>query len=262
VFRAATHVWQSCGVLVAALMMASPAAAQTPARSPHPCLIWTTCTPQIGPWVVSTGRGHDGYTLGCPDDPNRPGVPQRAVGSDVVFAAEGEPPGSILLAGYLTNVAGLGGPGLGFGLWRGREGMTYQPAIGCAPRGAASKPLGQAAAVARSYRARVRSARIRPGAVTRVRVGCAGGERLVHSRSAVAFFTRRPPSRQVIKALEHHRRRPDRSRRPPSPRRPASETTSASSSRSRRTARVPRCPGRSRSRARSPAPSSPPVRRW
>jgi hypothetical protein len=94
VFRGATHVWRSCGVLAAALVMASPAAAQTPARSPHPCLIWTTCTPQIGPWVVSTGRGHDGYTFGCPDDPKRPGVPQRAVGSDVVFAAEGEPPGA------------------------------------------------------------------------------------------------------------------------------------------------------------------------
>jgi hypothetical protein len=67
--------------------------------------------------------------------------------------------------------------------------------------------LGQPAALATRYRTHVRTTRIRPGGVTRLRLGCARGERLVHSGYGVAFFTRRPPSPRVIKALEHHHRR-------------------------------------------------------
>jgi hypothetical protein len=192
-------------LVAAALVLAGPAAAQTPERNLHPCQIWTSCTPVIGPWVVAEYPGNDAYSMECPVPKSPNGPPQLVVGSDAVFATSGEPPGP-LLAGYQTDGGGIGSPFLDFALWEGNVGAPYKPAIGCAPHAAVSILFAQAAGIARRYSRRVRNVRIRPGGAVRVRLGCRRGKRLVRATSAVAFFTRRPPSRGVARALEHRRR--------------------------------------------------------
>jgi hypothetical protein len=86
--------------------------------------------------------------------------------------------------------AGVGARSLMFGLHLNPGNVTYKPGIGCAPRGATIASLRGAPRTAGLYRIRVRKVRIHPGDVVRVRRGCAGAERLAHSGSVVAFFTR------------------------------------------------------------------------
>jgi len=79
---------------------------------------------------------------------------------------------------------------------------TFMPAVGCVTPGTVTvgfrAPTGT---VPEAYRTRVRTVRIRPGVHLRIRHGCARGERLVHSGAGVGFFTRRPPSSRIVKAL-------------------------------------------------------------
>jgi hypothetical protein len=191
----------------AALVLASPATAGAQTPTPHPCQVFAPCTPVVGPWVTSPSDSPLLYNVVCPDG--------QAVGADVVF------PGAIYPVGLGT------GPGYEstFGVFPAPARVTYQPAVGCLPSGACltygpaagCSPPGatlasrrQAAGLWRPYRTRVRTVRIRPGAEVRVRLGCARGRRLLHSGSAVAFFTRRPPSPRVVEALEHRHRRTGR----------------------------------------------------
>jgi hypothetical protein len=189
----------------AALVLASPATAGAQTPSPYPCQAFMPCTPAVGPWVTSPSDSGSLYIVVCPDG--------RAVGADVVFPEVPYP-------------VGVGtGPGSEsiFGAFPAPASVSYQPAVGCLPSGACQTrgfgtrcppPPGaalasrrQAAGLRRPYRTRVRTLRVRPSAELRVRLGCARGQRLLHSGSAVAFFTRRPPSRRVVEAFEHRHRR-------------------------------------------------------
>ena len=193
--------------LTAALVLANPATAGAQTPTPHPCQVFVPCTPAVGPWVTSPSDSGLVYFVACPDG--------QAVGADAVF------PG----ANYPVGVGTGPGDESTFGAFAAPVSVTYQPAVGCLPSGACltygpaagCSPPGatlasrrQAASLRRPYRTRVRTVRIRPGAEVRVRLGCARGRRLLHSGSAVAFFTRRPPSPRVVEALEHRHRRTGR----------------------------------------------------
>jgi hypothetical protein len=180
-------------LIAAVLLLASPASGRAP--SPHPCEAFTPCTPEVGPWVTAPSNKGSVYTLDCPSG-------SRAVGVDAAF------PGAIYPVGIITvGGLGLGGESVQFGAFPDQFNVTYQPAVGCSPPGATLASRAQGAAIRTPLRRRVRTVRIRPRAETRVRLGCAGARRLVHSGSAVAFFTHRPPSARVVRALEHRHRR-------------------------------------------------------
>jgi hypothetical protein len=185
--RRASLASLSVTLIAAALVLASPAAAQS--QSPQPCRYFTPCTPVVGPWVTTPSDGGNLYQLDCPDG-------QRAVGADAVF------PGSIYPVGIETaGGLGPGSPGLEFAVFPAPVSVTFRPGVGCLPSDATRR-----AAVPRRYRTRVRTIRIRPGDEVRARLGCARGTRLVRSGSGLAFFTRRPPSSRIVKRLEHRHR--------------------------------------------------------
>ncbi len=201
--RTVSLVVVSVVLVVAALVLARPAAAQTP--EPHPCLVFTPCTTVVGPWVSNAEGNGNLWTLQCPDEST------AAVGSDVVFRGALQPAGIDVGAGL-----GPGGGGLMFQLFvplSYKGSINWQPAIGCSPLGTPFSPVGQAAGFRRSVRRLVRSVPVRPGADVRLKLGCARGERLVQSGSGVGFFTRRPPSDRILRAIEHRHRRSGRAAR-------------------------------------------------
>ena len=183
-----------CLALVAgALLLAGPVSAQ--GLSPHPCQAFTPCSTVVGPWVTAPSDEDLVYQLSCPDN-------EFAVASDAVF------PGAIYPVGVLTGGAsGYDGGVLTFGVFPVPVSVTYKPAVGCSPFGAKLSSVRKPAGNTSRYRTLVRTIRVRPRVVERVRLSCGPGERLIHSGSAVAFFTRRPPSSGVIKSLVHRHRR-------------------------------------------------------
>jgi hypothetical protein len=198
--RTVSLVVVSVAVVVAALLLARPAPAQI--FPPHPCEAFTPCTTVAGPWVSNAQGNGNMWTVSCT------GQSAVAVGSDVVFKGAVQPAG-IDVAGGL----GPGGDSLTFELF---VPLTYhglinwQPAIGCSPLGTPFSPVGRAAGFRRSVRRLVRSVPVRPGVDVRQRLACGRGERLVRSGSGVGFFTRRPPSGRVLRAIEHRHRRAGR----------------------------------------------------
>ena len=187
-------------VAAAALVPAQPAAAQT--ADPHPCRVFTPCTTVDGPWLSNAQGNGSVWTVECTD------ASPAAVGSDVVFRGAVQPAGIEVGAGL-----GPGGGNLTFGLFvplRYSGLINWQPAIGCSPLGTPFSPLGRAAGIRRSVRRLVRSVPVRPGGDVRLRLACDRGERLVRSGSGVGFFTRRPPSRRVLRMIEHRHRRAGR----------------------------------------------------
>lgn len=106
------------------------------------------------------------------------------------------------------GATGLDAGAVVFGLPAIAVSVTYQPWLACSPPGAIILQFrAQTTGTAAPLRTHMRTTRIRPGRHVRVRLECARGERLVNSGSAVAFFTRRPPSPRIVKALEHRHRR-------------------------------------------------------
>ena len=189
--RPASLTFLCLTLVAAALVLASPAAAQS--QTPQPCRYFTSCTPVVGPWVSTPSDGSNLYELDCPDG-------RRALGADAVF------PGAIYPVGIETaGGLGPGNTGLAFAVFPAPVKVTFKPGVGCVPD--ASLGPTRRAAVARRYRTRVRTTRIHPGDELRVRLGCARGARLVRSGSGLAFFTRRPPSPRLLKRLEHRHRR-------------------------------------------------------
>ena len=183
----------------ATLVFASGAVAQTP--TPQPCQAFNPCTPVIGPWATAPSDRNQLFQVQCPTG-------RTAVSGDAAF------PGAIYPVGIVTaGGLGPGGDSLEFAAFPDPVGVTFRPAVGCAPPGAKLAQFGRAAAIRRRFRARVRTARVRPGAEVRVRLACARGTRLVQSGSAVGFYTRRPPPARVVKALEHRHRRHGRATR-------------------------------------------------
>jgi hypothetical protein len=176
-------------LIAAALALANPAAALTP----NPCLALTPCTAVDGPWVTTASGEGQIYTVACP-----PGM--VAVGSDVVFSRAIYPVGVLTGGGTTPGVE----PEMSFALLSLPAGVnaTFMPAVGCVTPGAVTVGFrAQAGRAPGTYRTRVRTAPVRPGVHLRIRHGCARGERLVHSGAGVGFFTPRPPSTRVVKAL-------------------------------------------------------------
>ncbi len=190
--RALTSSSLWLALIAAALLVPGHASADI---SPHPCQAFTPCSTVLGPWVTAPSDQDEVFTVSCPSG-------QFAVSSDAGFR------GPIYPVGVLTGgSSGYDGFNLSFGAFPIPVNVTFQPAVGCAPQGAALTPNLKTVGNTSRYRTVVRSVPVRPRAVSRVRVGCRAGERLVHSGSAVEFFTRRPPSPAVIKSLVHHHRR-------------------------------------------------------
>jgi hypothetical protein len=172
------------------------------------CMYFSDCTSTTGPWVTAPG-GRGIYNVVCPSNS---GQDTFAVGYGAVFS-----PSSPVKYPVATLTPGAGEPGLWFGILvppqeQNVPPVTYQPSIGCAPDGACFfcvAPAGfmRPAGSPSPYRTRVRTRRIRPGAAVGVRLRCARGWRLGQSGSAIAFFTRRPPSPAIVKALRHRHRR-------------------------------------------------------
>ena len=141
-------------LIAAALVLASPAAAQS--QSPQPCRYFTSCTPVVGPWVSTPSDGDNLYQLGCPDG-------RRALGADAVF------PGAIYPVGIeIAGGLGPGATGLAFAVFPAPVKVTFKPGVGCVPD--ASPGPTRRAAVPRRYRTRVRTTRIHPGDELRVRL--------------------------------------------------------------------------------------------
>jgi hypothetical protein len=164
----------------------------------EPCLSFTDCTPVEGPWVTTPQNGSNLQDVQCPSG-------LRAEGTDVVFSNSN----GMDLVG--TQTGGGLGPGMGrvltFGAFGGQPTVVYKPAVGCLRSGATVFAARRGAPRPRPYRRRVRTVRIRPGRVVRVGLRCARGRRLVHSGSSVGFYTRRPPSPHIVRALKHRHRR-------------------------------------------------------
>jgi hypothetical protein len=180
-------------VIAGALLLAGPASAQ--GLSPHPCQAFTPCSPVVGPWVTAPSDKDLVYELDCPDR-------GLAVSSDAVF------PGAVYPVGVLTGgLSGYDGGGLTFGVFPVPVSVTYKPAVGCSSVGAKLTAVRKRTGNTSHYRTLVRTIRVRPRVVERVRLRCGDGERLIRSGSAVAFFTRRPPSSGLIKSLRHRHRR-------------------------------------------------------
>jgi hypothetical protein len=181
----------SLTLIAAALVLADPAAALTP----HPCAALTPCTAVDGPWVTTASGEGQIYTVDCP-----PGM--VALGSDAVFSGALYPVGVDTGGGTIPGVVSQ----MSFALLSIPPGVhaTFMPAVGCVTPGTVTVGFRRQAGTAPgAYRTRVRTVRIRPGVHLRVRHGCARGERLVHSGAGVGFFTRRPPSSRIVKALHH-----------------------------------------------------------
>jgi hypothetical protein len=182
-----------------------------PAQSPSELLCGyfiSSCTAQTGPWVTASVL-HNTYQLACKNDGNP--LEFAAVSS---FVWSPQSPSIKYPVG--TFVAGGLELGFTFGAMTGFRGANppneiYQPIIGCVPSGAcflcSAAGFLRPAEFARPYRTRVRTRRIRSGAKVRLRLGCGRGRRLVYSGSAIAFFTRRPPSPALVRALKHRHRR-------------------------------------------------------
>ena len=143
----------------ATLVFASGAVAQTP--TPQPCQAFNPCTPVIGPWATAPSDRNQVFQVPCPTG-------RTAVSGDAAF------PGAIYPVGIVTaGGLGPGGDSLEFAAFPDPVGVTFRPAVGCAPPGAKLAQFGRAAAIRRRFRARVRTARVRPGAEVRVRLACA-----------------------------------------------------------------------------------------
>jgi hypothetical protein len=186
-------------VSAAALAAASTATAQP---NPPPCQPYTpvngSCTQVSGPWVTTPAEGDNEYPLNCPSN-------TRAVNASAEFPYGVWPLGIEVGGGLRPGVV----TGFFFTAIATQVSVTYQPWIACVPSGPINFPQfrGQGDTTAGSFRIHVRTKRIRPKRHVRVRLGCRRGQRLMDSGSAVAFFTRRPPSRHVVKAIEHRHRR-------------------------------------------------------
>lgn len=184
-------------VSAAALVVASPATAQP---NPPPCQNFApvsgSCTQVSGPWVSTPGEGENEYPLNCPSN-------TQAVNATAEFPYGNWPLGIEVGGGVRPGVV----TGFLFAAIATQFTVSFQPWIACVPLGPINVQFRrQGAETAGAFRIHVRTKRIRPRRHVRALLGCPRGQRLVHSGSAVAFFTRRPPSLRVLRAIGHHHR--------------------------------------------------------
>jgi len=183
-------------IALPALALSAPAGAAT-----RECQGLQVCVPIAGPWVVvpagsGASRPEVRYQLTCPRGYVVGGLDaelsHRAI--EVSFLARlGSPvnPGistsrsAVFVASFVGSSA---------------RGPTFRPHIGCIP--AAGSGIRVPTSVAQISPGqptirRVRTARVRPGAVTVIQA-CRARERLVGASHAFGFFRRTPPSASLV----------------------------------------------------------------
>lgn len=189
-------------VLVVAL--AAGLAVASPAGSANECEGLQVCIPIVGPWVsVPAGGAGAGreveWQLICPRNFIVGGLDarlsERAI--DISFLGTlGSPvnPG-ISTSRSVTFVARHVG--------RSAGSPTFKPFIGCMPAqgGGTRVPTSVSAfPPGQPVTRRSKNVRVRPGTAT-VTLGCRAGERLVGGSHAFGFFTRTPPSADLVSSI-------------------------------------------------------------
>lgn len=189
-------------LLLAATATAALAAAGT-AGATHECNGFRVCVPVAGPWVLVPGPAETNWQLACPKHFVVGGLDAEltSLALDLAFRAT---LGSPVNPGISTSTAAVF---LGR-LVAGRDpAASFRPHIGCIPTSGGG---GQRVptSVRRIYPPgrptvlRASALAVRAGATRRVTRACRPGERLVTSTDAVGFYTKRPPTRNLARAVQ------------------------------------------------------------
>jgi hypothetical protein len=196
--------------VVAAFLAAIAGSGAAPAGATNECRGLQVCVRIAGPWVVvpaalTTPRPRVDFQLSCPTGYVIGGLDaeltSRAI--DIDFLGKlGSPvnPGvttarSAVFRGTYTGSA--------------PKGPSFRPHLGCLPAsgggpGPVPRRALQAFAPGEPTTNRVRTVRLRPGAVRAV-VACGGSERLVSAWHAVAFYTQSAPSQALVQSVSSTR---------------------------------------------------------
>ena len=192
-------IWLAVVLATLALAFGATAGAAT-----SECNGLQTCVPIAGPWVIvpaagGTSRPRVEYQLSCPRGFIVGGIDvelsNRAI--DVTFLGRS---GSPVNPGITTERAAVF---VATYVGQGASATSFRPHLGCIP---ASGGGSRVPTVVGAFRPgtptirRVREVRLRPGQ-QRISQGCAAGERLVGSSSAVGFYTATPPADSLVSAV-------------------------------------------------------------
>lgn len=196
-------------VLLAAAAVA--AVAPSSASAGRECDGLLVCIPVAGPWVQVPGGGTPTYwQLACPGR------------GQVIGGVDADRSGRLEIM-FLGTLGGPVGPGVTTGrtavfVARTAQQLSgFRPRLGCIPangggaRGRtshrATRRLTAAAPVEEAAIRRVKTVNVAARARVSVRHSCLAGERLLASSHAVAFRTRRAPSRTVLGSVRASSRR-------------------------------------------------------
>ena len=188
-------------LLLAAVAAAALAAAGT-AGATRECNGFQVCVPVAGPWVLVPGRAETSWQLACPKHFVVGGLDAELTTHELDLAFRATL-GSPVNPGISTSTAAIF---LGR-LVAGRDpAASFRPHIGCIPRsGGGGQRVPTAYRVVyppgRPTTLRSSALAVRAGATRRVTRSCRAGERLVTSTDAVGFYTKRPPSRLLARAV-------------------------------------------------------------
>lgn len=174
--------------------------------APRECKGFKACVGVVGPWVLAPGPTETHWRLACPKHFVVGGLDAELTTRelDLAFLAT---LGSPVNPGISTSAAAVF---LGR-LVSGRDpAASFRPHIGCIP----SAKSGQRVPTAhhKGYRPgrptvlRASALVVRAGKTRRVTRACRRGEHVVTSSDAIGFYTKRPPSRALVRAVHAGRR--------------------------------------------------------
>ena len=179
---------------------AAPASAKT-----NECNGLQTCVPVAGPWVVvpiagGTSRPHAEYQLSCPTGFVVGGIDVEisALAIDVAFLGRS---GSPVNPGITTERAAVF---VATYVGTGTAVASFRPHLGCIPAsggGARVPTVVRAFPVGKPVVRRSRDVALIAGRRQVIARGCAAGERLVGTSSAVGFYTSTPPPQRLVGAV-------------------------------------------------------------
>jgi hypothetical protein len=193
-------------VLASALLAAAAGVSASPAAATNECRGLQVCVRVAGPWVVvpaalTVSRPRVDFQLSCPRGFVIGGLDaelsDRAI--DVDFLGKlGSPvnPGVTTSTSALFRATYTGSS---------PRGPSFRPHLGCLPAaggGSGPVPFRRPAAFPPGEPTvkRVRTVRLRPGAVRAV-AACSAGERLISAWHAVAFYTQSAPTEALIQSV-------------------------------------------------------------
>jgi len=183
-------------VLVIPLLLAAEAA-----QAADECEGLRVCVPIAGPWVVvppssGTNRQQVRYQLTCPR-------------GYVVGGLDAELSNRAIDVGFLGRLGSPVNPGISTSrsvvfvasfVGEGARAPTFRPHIGCIPAAGSGIRIPTAVTAfppGQPTNLRVRTVRVRPGAVTVIQA-CTARERLVGASHAIGFFRRTPPNASLV----------------------------------------------------------------